>query len=149
MRLPGQPALLYLHVWQPDYMSEVFWVSAEMELETILQYYGVPTVSARNSLYQLYMANVSGFESLDWLCGWHPNPLGSQASNPPLGGAPTDELLASMHLGSIPAQFPASCNSSTGWRTAAQVLCGSCHWDPAGPCACIAGASPAARGHLR
>ena len=37
MRLPSHPAILYLHVWQADYMTEVFWRSAEMEIETILQ----------------------------------------------------------------------------------------------------------------
>ena len=76
LRVPSQPALLYFHVWQPDYMSEVFWKSAEMEIQDILAYYSVPSVSARNALYHLYMANATGFDSLDWLCGWHPNPLG-------------------------------------------------------------------------
>ena len=74
--MPAQPAVLYLHVWQPDYMGEVFWRTAEMEVDTILQFYGVPSVSARNALFHLYMANASGFESLDWACGQHPNPLG-------------------------------------------------------------------------
>lgn len=74
--MPSQPAIMYLHVWQADYMSEVFWRSAEMEIEQILQYYNIPSVSARNALYHLVMANVSRFSYLDWQCGFHPNPLG-------------------------------------------------------------------------
>lgn len=82
LRLPSQPALLYLHVWQPDYMSEVFWRSAKMVMQELLAFYGVPSVSARNALYHLYMANASQFESSDWLCGWHPNPLGHRRALP-------------------------------------------------------------------
>ena len=75
-KLPAWPAMLYLHVYQPTYMGFSFWKGAEMEMETILQYYNVPTVSARNALFHMTMANVTGFSDDDIHCGVHPNPLG-------------------------------------------------------------------------
>ena len=39
LKQPGKPALLYLHVYQPVYMGYKFWLGAEMEQNTILQYY--------------------------------------------------------------------------------------------------------------
>lgn len=40
VKLPSKPALHYLHVYQQYYQGYEFWLSAEMEIETILQYYG-------------------------------------------------------------------------------------------------------------
>ena len=74
--MPQWPALLYLHVWQPAYMGPFFWTGGEMQIETILQYYGVPTVSARNALFHLAARNAPGFAQNDTNCGVHPNPLG-------------------------------------------------------------------------
>ena len=51
-------------------------MSAEMEMETILQYYSIPTVSARNALYHLLIAKARGFSEEEVHCGVHPNPLG-------------------------------------------------------------------------
>ena len=45
-------------------------------MEQILQYYSVPTVSARNALYHLHMNKAHGFAEEDVHCGVHPNPLG-------------------------------------------------------------------------
>ena len=67
--------MVYLHVYQPAYMGN-FWKSAEVELETILQYYSIPTVSARNALYHLLIAEAHGFSEEDVHCDAHPNPLG-------------------------------------------------------------------------
>ena len=75
-KLPQWPALLYLHTWQPDYMGPAFWHGAEMQIDTILQYYGVPSVSARNALWHLSTRNVTGFKDEEIFCGVHPNPLG-------------------------------------------------------------------------
>ena len=76
MKLPSKPALHYLHVYQPSYMGHSFWLSAEMEIETILQYYSIPTVSARNALYELLLEEAHGFSEAEVHCGVHPNPLG-------------------------------------------------------------------------
>ena len=81
LKLPSKPALHYLHVYQPSYMGHSFWLSAEMEMETILQYYGVPTVSARNALYELLLEEVHGFSEAEVHCGVHPNPLGHRCFN--------------------------------------------------------------------
>ena len=76
LKLPSKPALHYLHVYQPFYQGDEFWPSAEAEMETILQYYSIPTVSARNALYTLMSEEVQGFSQAEISCGFHPNPLG-------------------------------------------------------------------------
>ena len=76
LKIPSKPAVQYLHVYQPLYQGLEFWLSAEMEIETILQYYSIPTVSARNALYHLLIEEVHGFSEDDVHCGVHPNPLG-------------------------------------------------------------------------
>lgn len=76
LKLPQWPALLYLHVWQSAYMGPKFWTGGEMQIESILQYYSVPTVSARNALYELAARNATGFSEEEVHCGVHPNPLG-------------------------------------------------------------------------
>ena len=80
MKLPSRPALHYLHVYQPSYMGHSFWLSAEMEIETILQYYSIPTVSARNALYELLVEGARGFTEAEVHCGVHPNPLGHRCA---------------------------------------------------------------------
>ena len=79
-KLPQWPALLYLHVWQPAYMGPAFWTGGEMQIETILQYYGVPSVSARSALFHLAARNEPGFSENDTNCGVHPNPLGHRCA---------------------------------------------------------------------
>ena len=80
VKLPSKPALHYLHVYQPSYMGHSFWLSAEMEIETILQYYSIPTVSARNALYELLVEEAPGFSEAEVHCGVHPNPLGHRCA---------------------------------------------------------------------
>ena len=101
-KLPQWPALLYLHVWQPDYMGPAFWHGGEMQVETVLQYYGIPSVSARNALFHLTAQNVSGFAEDDIFCGVHPNPLGHRyvypvldmpSSRPGLAGSDTSLIV--------------------------------------------------------
>ena len=76
LKLPSKPALLYMHVYQPWHAAYLFHKTAEMEMQTILQYYSIPTVSARNALYQLLQQKAHGFKEEDAHCGMHPNPLG-------------------------------------------------------------------------
>ena len=75
-KIKSWPALMYIHMYQPFRMKNNFWASAETEMEQILQYYSVPTVSARNALYHLHMNKAHGFAEEDVHCGVHPNPLG-------------------------------------------------------------------------
>ena len=80
LKQPGQPALLYLHVYQPWFMGNKLWLGAEMQQQTILEYYSIPTVSARNALFHLLAQNAHGFSEHDAHCGVHPNPLGHRYS---------------------------------------------------------------------
>ena len=45
-KLPQWQALLFLHVLLPAYMGPSFWNGGEMQIETILEYYAVPSISA-------------------------------------------------------------------------------------------------------
>ena len=51
-----------------------------MQIETILEYYAVPTISARNALFHLKAQNAPGFSEDDTNCGVHPNPLGHRCA---------------------------------------------------------------------
>ena len=68
-------------------MGPKFWTGGEMQIESILQYYSVPTVSARNALYELAARNAKGFSEEEVHCGVHPNPLGHRCLPRLLGAA--------------------------------------------------------------
>ncbi len=76
LQVPSKPAVLYLHVYQPDYEEHSFWQGGESQIETIVKYYGIPSISARDALYHLEMAGADGFADKQLHCGVHPNPLG-------------------------------------------------------------------------
>ncbi|DBA66272.1 TPA: hypothetical protein ACH3X2_002527 [Trebouxia sp. C0005] len=75
-QLPSQPAMFYLHTYQPEYEQHSFWQGGESQLEILLEYYGIPAVSARNALYHLEIGRSDGFADEQVHCGVHPNPLG-------------------------------------------------------------------------
>lgn len=79
LRLEEKPALLYLHAYSPTFEVLSFWKGAQSDLDTILQYYSIPTASVRNALYHLIIAKAPGFEdTLDgpFCAHMHPNGLG-------------------------------------------------------------------------
>ena len=76
LEMPSKPAVFYLHAYQPEYEGHSFWQGGETQMETIVKYYGIPSVSARDALYHLEMAGVDGFADEQLQCGVHPNPLG-------------------------------------------------------------------------
>ena len=73
-------------------MGPKFWTGGEMQIESILQYYSVPTVSARNALYELAARKAKGFSEEEVHCGVHPNPLGHRCS-PQHPGAALKHIL--------------------------------------------------------
>lgn len=76
LQLPSQPALFYLHAYQIDYEQHDYWRGGETQIETIMKYYGIPSVSFRDALYHLEVAGIDGFAEEHQSCGMHPNPLG-------------------------------------------------------------------------
>ena len=76
LKIPSEPAVMYLHAYQPEYEEHDFWRGGESQIDTIMKYYGIPSVSARDALYHLEMAGTDGFADEQLQCGVHPNPLG-------------------------------------------------------------------------
>ena len=84
-------------VYQPSYMAHSFWLGAEMEMETVLNYYSIPTVSARNALFHLLIAGVKGFTEEDQHCLVHPNALGHRCSKD-IGVMSSSDVCMTMRL---------------------------------------------------
>ena len=81
LQLPLKPAVFYLHAYQPEYEEHSFWQGGETQIDTIMKYYGIPSVSARDALYHLMIAGVDGFADAQVHCTVHPNPLGHTCVN--------------------------------------------------------------------
>lgn len=77
LSLPNQPALMYLHVWMPGHNNWQYWShTMEDEVEVLLKYYGVQSVSMREALYHNFQANRVGYRESDIACNsMHPNYL--------------------------------------------------------------------------
>ena len=66
LRLKSAPALMYMHYHLfPQYRS--YWEGAEGHIDTVMKYYGVPTLSMRNALHTLLDAQPALMDQL-----WRP-----------------------------------------------------------------------------
>ncbi|CAL5223929.1 g6531 [Coccomyxa viridis] len=75
--MDSSPAVLLLHWWAPLHFKSSFWNVAEDELDTIGSYYDLQSISYRNAMYKLIMADQPGFRLEEIMCDIvHPNPLG-------------------------------------------------------------------------
>ena len=129
LKHPSKPALLYFHVYQPWHNMHSFWLGPERELEIILQYYSIPTVSARDALYLLGLYQAHGFADDDMHCDVHPNPLGHRCFPP---GTLVMNLFGSAVL-VCPWQWSpfgsCACRPSTGsWRVSLNSKSALCRY---------------------
>jgi hypothetical protein len=77
LQLPHHPAVMYLHVWMPGHNNRTFWSSTiEDEVEVLVKYYNLQSISLRNALYDGFKAGRVGFREGDVACNdVHPNYL--------------------------------------------------------------------------
>ena len=66
--------MLVVHYWTPGWAtgtagSDAFWVTPEDEIDVLNKYYGVPSVSFRNTFYHLMKAQVR-VRGCVWVRGW-------------------------------------------------------------------------------
>ncbi len=77
LQLPNHPAVLYLHIWIPGFNMGQFWgATIEDEIEVLVKYYGIQSISLRNALYDKYIDDKVGYREADIACNIvHPNYL--------------------------------------------------------------------------
>ncbi len=109
LQLPNHPAVLYLHVWLPLYNKGQFWeTTIEDEIEVLVKYYGLQSISMRGALYDHFIANRSGFRESDLSCNVvHPNYLYHRYQPQPLLGPSLYYIREALLLsGMVPVYSP-------------------------------------------
>ena len=72
-----KPAVIALHSWSPFFNHPKFFNTTEDLIQVLVLYYGLQSVSVRNSLWHPTWQRRQNFQGKQWLCdSIHPNTLG-------------------------------------------------------------------------